>query len=256
MRAFFEPRFGADFSAVRVHRNSAAAETAQQINAKAFTYGNHIVFGTGQHRPETDEGRKLIAHELAHVVQQSAGRVRSIQRGPLFLYDSTDNPLRRWGYAKEYCDDYRVLTGYCAKDKSGTLHAGVDSLSGAIGWISHFKSRGKTIDKVFFLTHGAPGYVHLPRGGLSTSNASALKTVSSDLSAHAIVGFLGCNVAEGPKGDAFLVAAGSAMLGKGGGKVFASDSVTFSVPGLGQRGPLWSTIKVVCIDPGGVSKAC
>ncbi len=69
-RAFFEPRFGADFSQVRIHTNSRAAETARAVNARAFTLGQDLVFGAGQYKPCKSAGRRLLAHELAHVVQQ------------------------------------------------------------------------------------------------------------------------------------------------------------------------------------------
>ncbi|HEY5912875.1 MAG TPA: DUF4157 domain-containing protein [Verrucomicrobiae bacterium] len=70
-RAFYESRFGRDFSQVRLHTNEAAARQARQLNAAAFTLGRNIVFGTGQYAPETIPGRTLLAHELAHVVQQT-----------------------------------------------------------------------------------------------------------------------------------------------------------------------------------------
>lgn len=69
-RAFFEPRFGRDFGAVRVHADSAAGESARLAHARAFTTGPHVVFGAGQYAPGTQEGRRLLAHELTHVVQQ------------------------------------------------------------------------------------------------------------------------------------------------------------------------------------------
>ncbi|MEK7728899.1 MAG: DUF4157 domain-containing protein, partial [candidate division KSB1 bacterium] len=69
-RAFFEPRFGVDFSGVRVHTNGRAAETSRAVNARAFTVGKDVAFGGGQYAPESSEGRKLLAHELTHVVQQ------------------------------------------------------------------------------------------------------------------------------------------------------------------------------------------
>jgi hypothetical protein len=69
-RAFFEPRFGADFSQVRVHTDSRAAETAKSINARAFTVGPNIAFSAGQYAPESREGRQILAHELTHVLQQ------------------------------------------------------------------------------------------------------------------------------------------------------------------------------------------
>ncbi len=66
-----EQRFGHDFSQVRVHSGTAAEQSVQDVNANAYTVGHNIVFGTGQFAPGTHEGRRLIAHELAHVVQQS-----------------------------------------------------------------------------------------------------------------------------------------------------------------------------------------
>lgn len=69
-RHFFEPRFGADFSNVRVHNDTRAANAARSINARAFTLGQNVVFGAGEYAPYTFTGRKLFAHELAHVMQQ------------------------------------------------------------------------------------------------------------------------------------------------------------------------------------------
>jgi outer membrane protein OmpA-like peptidoglycan-associated protein len=68
-RAFMEPRFGHDFSRVRVHSGAAAELSAQGLNANAFTVGRNIVFGAGRFSPGTLEGRRLLAHELAHVAQ-------------------------------------------------------------------------------------------------------------------------------------------------------------------------------------------
>ena len=69
-RTFFEPRFGRKFNQVRVHTDSQAAKSAQALNARAFTTGHDIVFGTGQYAPETIRGKRLLSHELTHVVQQ------------------------------------------------------------------------------------------------------------------------------------------------------------------------------------------
>ena len=74
IRRFVEPRFGTDFSDVRVHTGSQAAVSAKTINARAYTYGNDIVFGSGQYSPNTRAGRHLLAHELTHIVQQSYAR--------------------------------------------------------------------------------------------------------------------------------------------------------------------------------------
>ena len=70
-RDFFEPRFGHDFSRVRVHTDAKAAESAQAVNALAYTVGNEIVFGMDSFRPTSRTGQEIIAHELVHVIQQS-----------------------------------------------------------------------------------------------------------------------------------------------------------------------------------------
>lgn len=70
VRDYFEPRFGYDFSGVRIHTDSHARESAKEINALAYTVGRDVVFGAGRYAPGTSEGRRLLAHELTHVVQQ------------------------------------------------------------------------------------------------------------------------------------------------------------------------------------------
>jgi outer membrane protein OmpA-like peptidoglycan-associated protein len=73
VRAQMEPRFGAEFGAVRIHADSSAAESARTIGAAAYTVGRDIVFGAGRYQPHSGAGQQLLAHELAHVVQQSRG---------------------------------------------------------------------------------------------------------------------------------------------------------------------------------------
>jgi HEAT repeat protein len=80
-RAFFEPGFGHDFASVRIHSDSEAASLAASFDARAFTLGRHIVFGSGEYSTATGEGRRLLAHELAHVTQQQ-GSPALIQRQP------------------------------------------------------------------------------------------------------------------------------------------------------------------------------
>ena len=79
-RNFYEPRFGYDFSNVKIHTDAVAAKSAQSINALAYTSGSNIVFNKGQYAPETDSGKKLLGHELTHIVQQGSVNKKSIQR--------------------------------------------------------------------------------------------------------------------------------------------------------------------------------
>jgi hypothetical protein len=80
LRQEMEEHFGYDFSRVRVHSDAAAGLSARDVNARAYTAGNNIVFASGRFAPSTGEGRRLLAHELAHVAQQSAAE--GIHSGP------------------------------------------------------------------------------------------------------------------------------------------------------------------------------
>src|SRR5262249_26539166 len=80
-REFFERGFGHDFSRVRIHDSASAAESARRIGAEAYTYGEDVRFASGRYRPGSPAGLKLLAHELAHVVQQNPGARRSSAYG-------------------------------------------------------------------------------------------------------------------------------------------------------------------------------
>jgi len=84
VRGVFEARFGHDFSQVRVHSGPLAEQSARDLNASAYTVGHNIVFGVGRFAPGTPEGRRLIAHELSHVLQQQHGDTSryEVQRQP------------------------------------------------------------------------------------------------------------------------------------------------------------------------------
>ena len=88
-RSFMEPRFGSDFSGVRVHDDAQAAESARAVNARAYTVGQHIAFDHRQYAPHTESGRHLLAHELAHTVQQG-GLQRSPADGDLAVSSESD----------------------------------------------------------------------------------------------------------------------------------------------------------------------
>jgi hypothetical protein len=81
-RAFMEPRLGADFSGVRVHSGSEAGQMSKELKAQAFTHGQDIYLGAGRYDPDTDAGKRLLAHELTHVVQQTGTEQARIQRWP------------------------------------------------------------------------------------------------------------------------------------------------------------------------------
>ena len=80
-RDFFEPRLGHDLAAVRVHRDAQAADSAAAVEARAYTVGSAIAFARGRYAPASEAGRRLLAHELVHVIQQAAAGP-ALQRAP------------------------------------------------------------------------------------------------------------------------------------------------------------------------------
>jgi hypothetical protein len=87
-RGFMEPRFDHEFSQVRVHTDKKAAELAQAVNARAYTVGRNIVFGGGLYQPRTDVGKRLLAHELIHVMKQ---RYTAVSKTPMVAADPSDS---------------------------------------------------------------------------------------------------------------------------------------------------------------------
>lgn len=93
-RAFMESRLGHDFGPVRIHQDGAAAESARAVSARAYTVGRDVVFGAGEYRPQTTAGKRLLAHELTHVVQQGANRAGAKAGAPLFRTPRDAQPHR------------------------------------------------------------------------------------------------------------------------------------------------------------------
>jgi uncharacterized protein DUF4157 len=107
-----------DFSRVRVHADSSAAESARAVGARAYTVGEDLVFGAGEYAPHTETGRSLLAHELTHVVQQRQHLQRKVLQRSAggFIYNALRAIGGFFGYDKEYDDE--------------TLQAYVDDLEG------------------------------------------------------------------------------------------------------------------------------
>lgn len=91
-RSFFDTRFSHDFSGVRIHADNHAAESARSVNALAYTVGKQIVFGAGQFQPESTSGKHLLAHELAHVVQQQNAGTGTLNT---FAVGNANDPAER-----------------------------------------------------------------------------------------------------------------------------------------------------------------
>jgi hypothetical protein len=133
VRRFMEPKFNYDFSQVRIHTDSASMQSADDLNARAYTIGKDIYFGRGEYQPETADGQQLLAHELTHVIQQSGGArapgihaqaAPMIQRAVRF---SSKTPLAidHWtdGASSVTADESTVTTG----DYKATAEAHVEA---------------------------------------------------------------------------------------------------------------------------------
>ena len=184
IQAAMGKRFGADFSQVRIHTDSSAADLSQQLGAQAFTHGSDIFFNKGLYNPHTIAGKRLLAHELTHVIQQTGGRQSQgvavsrllrnfnsrlfIQRQPFpyqyphqWAFNKWKKILKVSGRAKKV--NYRILSGFwpiksCTKGEKKILKRYIEA---AITWINDVApkiqavSRGRASRRVNFIVRQA-----------------------------------------------------------------------------------------------------
>lgn len=151
-RQFMESRFGQDFGQVRIHTDARAAESAAAIQAKAYTSGRDIVFGAGEYRPESGEGRRLLAHELVHVGQQRGGVDKPVQR-------LIRKSLVNCGGYNPYSDDRKAsillgnaiakMTSAQSKRNTEPGHADVADVLNALGTAFNFINTEKMWTQYF-----------------------------------------------------------------------------------------------------------
>jgi hypothetical protein len=167
-----------DFRRVRVHTDTEAAESAQALNARAYTVGTHIVFGTGQYAPGTLWGKRLLAHELTHVVQEM-GEVRSyvIRRANLYSHgfppyntETEEIDALRGGRWQPTRRDFAST--------AGGIGLGITSFGQLLGWINQQSQR--SITNLNLIGHSNQnqfafsGQVIFTTGGVSLNVGSAL----------------------------------------------------------------------------------
>ncbi|MEZ5425758.1 MAG: DUF4347 domain-containing protein [Pyrinomonadaceae bacterium] len=157
----------------------------------------------------------------------------------LHLYDGNDNPLRRGGYKKVY-------------DRPGVLHSPVYSVEDVRREVRIVGNTIGSINRLCFQTHGHPGLIYLPEGGIDSQSVSILSKVCSLFMAKgAQVWIYGCQVAQGKIGEDFLKLLAQTMLGVGGGLALATNSLTWSMPWYGQWLPPWGDVVAAKVQPGG-----
>lgn len=140
-------RFGHDFSRVRVHTGAAAEKSAQDVNARAYTVGRNVVFGAGQYKPWAREGKWLIAHELAHAMQQSSSSNELVQRTL-----RVENPNARLAGAppKEHWEDVRDFVTTLAPGFGVNSTGSITPVSPAV-----CAAPGRSVDRCFCDIHNA-----------------------------------------------------------------------------------------------------
>lgn len=170
-KSFFEGAMGYDFSNVRIHNDAKASESADSINALAYTTGKNIVFNQNQFQPSTKEGQKLLAHELTHVVQQGNGiQPKKIQRVS-FEKDSSNCTITA---------NHEVGTFFVYSDRTGE------------GWTVERQTRFKdALKRQIEATFNANTYRIAPRASNQTMNWFEENILSNimDYSCHCTAGF-------------------------------------------------------------------
>jgi hypothetical protein len=143
-RSDMESRFGQDFGQVRVHTDGAAAESAEAVSARAYTAGQNVVFNRGEFRPHSPDGRRLLAHELVHTMQQGEG----LRAAPILMRDKpkeepTVNTKKALKAQKAFWDDLHAFFPNDGRKIAGSgydpsiSHLKVSFLEGLVGKTSH-----------------------------------------------------------------------------------------------------------------------
>ncbi|MGH9765831.1 MAG: DUF4157 domain-containing protein [Blastocatellia bacterium] len=162
VRSEMESRFGRDFSGVKIHTGPRAAAAARSVNAKAFTVGQNVVFGSGYYAPKTQDGGRLLAHELTHVVQQGSGAA-----GPR---------LQRDEEKKEPADPFEEVQKAVAEIEENWK--GVKDAASSFSQLSEWIKHGNTV--VYLISEHTKSAIKASKAGLSQSFQFYLKVLESD----------------------------------------------------------------------------
>lgn len=179
-RAFMQPRFGHDFSTVRVHSGAAAEQSARDVSANAYTVGHHIVFDSGRFAPATHEGRLLLAHELTHVVQQSGADGNSggqgVEQGSSSPVALTSSPVLA---RKEADKPPKIGPAATIPERRGDVERGyfstTDRVTYGVRASGPGKEKGLFVDHLFDTQSEAEEYAK----NLAATGAQAIRTNSA-----------------------------------------------------------------------------
>lgn len=183
-RPFMEHRFEYDFSDVRVHTDARAAESAQALNARAYTVGQNVVLGAGQYAPQSEGGRHLLAHELTHVVQQNGVPLRT--RATLALSDDTYEQE-----AAQIAEQHGAAVSPPAISEPTSRHQPVHRCApGGLLERQEAEEVEQQAEIVFSVAEAAWGWEHLQRG-FQSHRTPIREFVKNELDRYAVFATLG-----------------------------------------------------------------
>ncbi len=176
---FMESRFGYDFSNVRIHNDSLAHQSSTEINAKAYTSGSNIVFNKNQYSPHTESGKRLLGHELTHVLQQNTSSLSSIQRESIYEDVANVSPTHPGGVYTGTVDRYEyndkaAYNARISRNRRNTIYHGTVSVS--------FDSNRCELDvpvNVQFANHTASSGINTTCGDINGKKQDPVKPVST-----------------------------------------------------------------------------
>ena len=199
-KTFMEERFGADFGSVKIHTDTQAGKLNQELNARAFTSGSDIYFGEGEFNPQSESGKRLLAHELTHVVQQGDKAGNLLQREDKKEEKKAEKaPADRIDVSLLLDDDER------AKVEAHTYATTVIRATNSEDAKNKLKALGKPIGTLFVVSHSNRSGEVQVSSAAGTISWTKLSDFSKDLKgalpanqAPLLVDFRGCKLGDAP----------------------------------------------------------
>jgi hypothetical protein len=170
---FYEERMGYDFSGVRIHTQQQADEVARDINARAFTYRNHLVFASGEYQPDTYSGRHLLAHELTHVVQQGAALPANVVEEQVAPVDNDAISSAAGSIATLQRQEFDPI-GYMEREIEGAIDEAEEAFDDAVDTVVD------TASDAVGVVEDAAGYVYDTASDLAGDAYDALGDLAED----------------------------------------------------------------------------
>jgi hypothetical protein len=233
-RSWMEPRFGHDFSGVRVHTGAEAAKSARAVNALAYTVGQDVVFGAEQYEPHTRHGRHLIAHELTHVVQQSHATDRGTPTPSLQRQEAPGPPKKLTVEEYKKLDPSLQVMAWGPDFIQGFKKSGAASQVSDTARVVIEKGFTQSMDHPLQFRTGVMAGLPLGIGSAILSAVTSLAELGWELAKlwirlHVTPAAVAKEVVDVVKNNGLLLLAAAEPLGEGVGKQVAKEATKFGI---------------------------